>query len=37
MDGRMSGWMNAGAGSLCKHLAFAGSTVVEKMVQTGTV
>lgn len=34
----MSGWkgagMDAGAGSLCKRLAFTGSTAVEKMVQT---
>lgn len=37
-DGQTNGWvdagMDAGAGSLCKRLAFTGSTAVEKMVQT---
>lgn len=38
VDERMSGWngagMDAGAGSLCKRLAFTGSAAVEKMIQT---
>lgn len=38
VDEWMSGWngagMDAGAGSLCKCLAFTGSAAVEKIIQT---